>query len=253
MHVTIRRMMTDGRVEPEPAVALREMRDDGVAVRWMDLGDASLADLRGRLGELGLPDGAIARTTDPASRFAVTVEEHAVCFNLTAPAAWWHHADRAVVHVFVLDRLLVTAHVEPFPELQRALETMTYLDPRLPRTTFGLITSLLGIFYRADGNFFHVLRSRADHMEAVLDGSVAAFRLDELIATERAVSRVSETWLDNETAIRRMSGLALKALDVTERARTVDVLAEHARVFRQSVVELDKRLDKSHRHYESIM
>ena len=90
-------------------------------------------------------------------------------------------------------------------------------------------------------------------MEAVLDGSVAAFRLDELIATERAASRVSETWLDNETAIRRMSGLALKALDVTERARMVDVLAERARVFRQSVVELDKRLDKSHRHYESIM
>src|SRR5262249_27164424 len=151
-----------------------------------------------------------------------------------------------------LDRILVTAHVEPFPKLEHALDALRHLDARLSRTTFGLVISLLQIFYDADGNFFDELRGRADRMEAQLDSGLGGFRFEELIATERAVSRVVETWLDNATTIRRLSHIDLNVLNVTQNSSAVDMLAETVQVFRLGLEAFERRLDKVHRHYESM-
>ena len=252
-HVKVRRMLPDGRLEPVEAGRMAEPAPVQGAIHWVDIAGASRADLRARLIAVGLAESFAGQVTDPAARFDLIIEEQAVCFNLTAPAAWWQDFDRAAVHVVALEGKLVTAHVDPFPELGKALEHMTHLDPRLPRTTFGLVIALLRIFFLADGNFYHGLRRQAGRMEAILDGSVADFRLEELIASERAASRVSETWLDNEATIKRLTGVALRPLDVTALAGSIGLLGEAARVFRQSLAELEKRLDKNHRHYESVM
>jgi len=250
MQITIRRLTIDGRFEPDAAETLSAIRLDDTAIRWIDLGGVIAGELIDRLRELQLPAAAVAELIDPASRFDVVVQENLVCFNMTAPAAWWgQDPTHAVVHVFVLDRLLVTAHADPLPQMRAALSGLTRLDPRLPNATFGLVASLARLFYVADGNFFHRLRLEASRMETELDTNVQDFRLDRLVQIERAVSRLSATWLDNETAIRRLSGLAIRALTTM----AIDVMAEQARVFRDGVAELDHRLDKIHRHYESVI
>lgn len=253
MKLTVRRLTSDGRFETEAADTLAAVRQDEGGILWVDLAGVIAADLRRDLGHLGLPDLDVALVIDPATRFDILVHEDAVCFNVTAPAAWSEHPDDALVHVFVLDRALVTAHTGPLPQLSEALAALTRLDPRLPRTTFGLVASLLRIFYIADGNFFHRVRRQAAELEELLDSSIQSFSLARLVAIERAASRLSSTWLDNEVALQRLSGVAVKALTVDGHTSAIDVMSENARLFRQGVQELDNRLDKVHRHYESLM